>query len=129
MVRLGGYLTQTVMDGLTEWIPEEGTPQGPYEASCEIGKAESDAGGVRTISAGRMLALTGSGCTLLPQPTPKNVSPCEGKTTDRRAVCGRSARTVRREGGPTQVGPSYPYPGFRGRHHAESHKAEQSVSA
>ena len=28
------------------------------------------------------------------------VNPLEGKTTDRRAVCGRTARTVRREGRP-----------------------------
>ena len=27
-----------------------------------------------------------------------NVNPLRGKTTNRRAVCGRSARTVRREG-------------------------------
>ena len=31
---------------------------------------------------------------------PRPVSPVAGKTTDRRAVCGRTARTVRREGGP-----------------------------
>ena len=35
-------------------------------------------------------------------------SPHEGKTIDRRAVCGRSARTVRREGGPNPIGPPYP---------------------
>jgi hypothetical protein len=30
----------------------------------------------------------------------RSVSPLEGKTTDRRAGCGRSASPVRREGGP-----------------------------
>jgi hypothetical protein len=37
------------------------------------------------------------------------VNPHWGKTTDRRAGCGRSARPVRREGGPKPIGPSYPY--------------------
>src|SRR5271157_5279940 len=40
------------------------------------------------------------------------VNPLRGKanqTTDWRAVCGRSACTVRRGEGPTSIGPSYPY--------------------
>jgi len=34
----------------------------------------------------------------LPQPMHGPLSPLDGKTTNRRAVCGRTARTVRREG-------------------------------
>ncbi len=37
------------------------------------------------------------------------VSPLAGKTTDRRAGCGRSARPVRREGGSKPIGSPYPY--------------------
>jgi hypothetical protein len=37
------------------------------------------------------------------------VNPLEGKTTNRRAVCGRSACTVRREGRPKPMGLPYPY--------------------
>src|SRR4051794_10579482 len=39
----------------------------------------------------------------------RSVNPLRGKTTDRRAVCGKSACTVRREGGPNSIGPPYPY--------------------
>jgi hypothetical protein len=41
---------------------------------------------------------------------PRPVNPLGGKTIDRRAVCGRSACTVRREGGPKPMGSPYPYP-------------------
>ena len=37
------------------------------------------------------------------------VNPLRGETINRRAVCGRSARTVRREGGPKSISPPYPY--------------------
>ena len=40
------------------------------------------------------------------------VSPLRGKTTDWRAVCGRSARTVRREGGLEPTSSPYPYNGI-----------------
>src|SRR5437016_1813210 len=36
-------------------------------------------------------------------------NPLGGKTINRRAVCGRSARTVRRGEGSNPIGPSYPY--------------------
>ena len=36
-------------------------------------------------------------------------SPLVGKTIDWRAGCGRSARPVRREGGPNPIGSPYPY--------------------
>ena len=39
------------------------------------------------------------------------VNPLRGKTTNWRAVCGRSACTVRREGGSTPIGSPYPYRG------------------
>ena len=39
----------------------------------------------------------------------RSVHPLGGKTTDRRAGCGRSACPVRREGGPGPLGPSSPY--------------------
>ena len=37
------------------------------------------------------------------------VNPLRGKTTDWRAVCGKTACTVRREGGPNSIGSPYPY--------------------
>jgi len=39
-----------------------------------------------------------------------SVNPLRGDTTNRRAGCGRSARPVRREGGPNPIGSPYPYP-------------------
>src|SRR5271157_2001866 len=42
------------------------------------------------------------------------VNPLRGKTTDWRAVCGKSACTVRRGEGPNSIGPSYPYLPCRG---------------
>jgi hypothetical protein len=44
---------------------------------------------------------------------PWPVSPLAGKTTDRRAGCGKSARPVRREGESKPIGPSYPYHVFK----------------
>ena len=38
------------------------------------------------------------------------VNPLRGKTTDWRAVCGKSARTVRRGEGLNSISSSYPYP-------------------
>jgi len=38
-----------------------------------------------------------------------------GETINRRAVCGRSARTIRRGEGPNPIGPSYPYHGLMNR--------------
>src|SRR5271166_6024076 len=37
------------------------------------------------------------------------VNPLRGKTTDGRAVCGKSACTVRRGEGSNSIDPSYPY--------------------
>src|SRR5262245_32272200 len=39
-------------------------------------------------------------------------NPQRGKTTNRRAGCGRTACPVRREGGPKPISSSYPYRGF-----------------
>ena len=43
------------------------------------------------------------------RPMQRRVNPLEGKTINRRAGCGRSARPVRREGGPNSIGSPYPY--------------------
>jgi len=40
---------------------------------------------------------------------PTFVSSNPSEPTDRRAVCGKIARTVRREGGLKPISPSYPY--------------------
>jgi hypothetical protein len=48
------------------------------------------------------------GCSLLPQPMRRPANPRGGKTTDWRAVCGKSARTVRRGEEPGQ--PALPTP-------------------
>jgi hypothetical protein len=40
----------------------------------------------------------------------RSVNPHEGKTINRRAVCGKSARTVRREGRSKPMDLPYPYP-------------------
>jgi RNA-directed DNA polymerase len=40
------------------------------------------------------------GCSVCQQPMPRPFKPRGGKTINRRAVCGRSASTVRSEGGP-----------------------------
>ena len=62
---------------------------------CVDGQVE-----VSIISAGRTPSLPPVGCFPYAQPTLRPVSPLGGKTTDWRAVCGRSARTVRRGEGP-----------------------------
>ena len=50
-----------------------------------------------------------SGCSLLSQPGNLHVHPLDGKTINWRAVCGRSARTVRREGRRKPLRRPYPY--------------------
>ena len=63
----------------TSWKEESTTPiQGVKEGKWSISSFRS------------------VGCSPLSQPTSLSVNPPRGKTTDRRAVCGRSARTVRR---------------------------------
>ena len=51
-----------------------------------------------TINAGRTPSLPTLGCSRSWQPMRRPVGPLAGKTTDWRAVCGRTARPVRREG-------------------------------
>jgi hypothetical protein len=53
-----------------------------------------------------VLRLGSSTCN---KPISQHVSPRARKTTDRRAVCGRSARPVRREGASKPIDVSYPY--------------------
>src|SRR6186997_1272234 len=80
-----------------------------FEASYADGKGDEDVGGDWTIIAGRMPSLLSRGCSPTSQPMLRPVNPLEGKTTDRRAGCGRSASPVRREGEPgTQ--PALPTP-------------------
>ena len=54
----------------------------------------------RTINAGRTPTLQPMACMPWNRPMSEHSSPLRGKTTDWRAVCGRSARAVRREGRP-----------------------------
>ena len=44
-----------------------------------------------------------------PQPRHRSANPLDGKTTDWRADCGRTARSVRRKGGANPIAPPYPY--------------------
>jgi hypothetical protein len=53
-----------------------------------------------TINAGPTPTSLNRGSFPYKRPMRQRVSPYEGDTTDRRAVCGRPARTVRREGEP-----------------------------
>ena len=49
------------------------------------------------------------GFSVWSEPTLRPVNPLGGETINRRAVCGRTACTVRRGEGPKPIGPSYPY--------------------
>src|SRR5215510_9991016 len=59
-----------------------------------------------------MLTLRRRGCLALWPPLRQMANPQRGKTTNRRAGCGRTACPVRREGGPKPISSSYPYRGF-----------------
>src|SRR5665213_208967 len=61
---------------------------------------------VATEPAPGLLCRTGA-LSLGTSPCVGSVNPLRGKTTDRRAVCGKSACTVRRGEGPKSIGPSY----------------------
>src|SRR5262249_24582006 len=65
--------------------------------------------GAPIINAGQMLTLRRRGCLALWQPLRQMANPQRGKTTNRRAGCGRTACPVRREGGPKPISSSYPY--------------------
>ena len=58
---------------------------------------------------GRIASLPTVGCSVWQPPTAWSVNPHEGKTINRRAGCGRTARPVRREGSPKPIGLPYPY--------------------
>jgi len=60
------------------------------------------------IGAGRMPSSLHRGFSPFSKPMPRRANPDE-ETTDWRAVCGRTARTVRREG---RRKPSLPLSGF-----------------
>ena len=66
----------------------------------------------------RMLvpSLPNTGFLACTKPMSWPASPLAGKTINRRAGCGRSARPVRREGGANPITSPYPYhfcPGYR----------------
>src|SRR5215469_3775530 len=91
-----------------------------YACACAASSVNvedgTDTGEAGTISSGPMLSLLSMGCSPWLRPILGHVNPLEGKTTDWRAGCGRSACPVRREGEPGPLGSSYPYrsgcPGF-----------------
>jgi hypothetical protein len=61
------------------------------------------------ICVGQTSTFTHGGCSTLQQLMMPYVSPCIGKTTNRRAGCGKSARPVRREG--RRIAPFLPLSG------------------
>src|SRR5262249_2269479 len=82
-----------------------GTRCGALCASDVIAKG---GGGAPIINAGQMLTLRRRGCLALWPPLRQMANPQRGKTTNRRAGCGRTACPVRREGGPKPISSSYP---------------------
>src|SRR5215831_7549051 len=56
-----------------------------------------------------MLTLRRRGCLALWPPLRQMANPQRGKTTNRRAGCGKTACPVRREGGPNPISSPYPY--------------------
>jgi hypothetical protein len=62
-----------------------------------------------TNHAGLMPTLLRLGCFAWNKPMRQRASPLEGKTTDWRAGCGRTASPVRREGAPKPIDAPYPY--------------------
>ena len=79
-------------------------------ASCAKGASGRDADAAQIISAGQTPILQSTGCSLVSQHVRKPSVRENGKTINWRAVCGRSACTVRREGKRSIRFP-YPYPG------------------
>src|SRR5262249_15520063 len=86
-------------------------------------------GGAPIINAGQMLTLRRRGCLALWPPLRQMANPQRGKTTNRRAGCGRTACPVRREGGPKPISSSYPYQGFSEEERICAAKEWFSVSA
>src|SRR5215470_4120132 len=68
--------------------------------------------------AGPMPTLLRLGYLACNKPMSRHASPLAGKTTDRRAGCGRSARPVRREGASKPIDAPYPY------HHGDGPAAQ-----
>ncbi len=76
---------------------------------CESDAVGRDVAAGEIINAGGIPTLLSTGCIPWRLPMAWSVNPRRGKTTNWRAVCGRTARTVRREGGSNSIGPPYPY--------------------
>jgi len=97
----------------------------PETGSRTVGVDRADAGGPRTgvnggresrlISGGPLPSLLRMGFSTCGRPMRRSASPLAGKTINRRAGCGRSARPVRREGGATPIASPYPYQGSKFR--------------
>jgi hypothetical protein len=61
------------------------------------------------VTGGKMPSLPSTGFSACTKPMSWPASPLAGKTINRRAGCGRSARPVRREGGANPIASPYPY--------------------
>jgi hypothetical protein len=80
-----------------------------YAVFCANERAGKGVDVEQIISDGRTVTFTNKGCTACSLPMFGFVNPSQGKTTNRRAGCGKTARPVRREGGSKPIDPSYPY--------------------
>ena len=83
-----------------------------FGASSGDARANEAAAGDRTINAGRMLSLQRWAVQHEAAQALARQS-FDRSTADWRAVCGRSASTVRRGGEPKPIGSPYPYRGLR----------------
>jgi len=84
---------------------------GAFGVSCAGGRIERESVEDLIISAGLTHSFGRMGFSALQMPIELYSSPLGGKTTDRRAGCGRSASPVRREGRSKPMRRPYPYHG------------------
>ena len=103
----GLSISSTVTNG--PFLPWISGYAGVFGVSCAGARIERESVEDSIISAGLTHSFGRMGFSALPMPIELYSSPLGGKTTDRRAGCGRSACPVRREGGPKPIGPPYPY--------------------
>ena len=88
-------------------------------ASCASGAGGKDGDAGTTTSAGQTPASRSMGCSPALQPVRKPPIRANGNTIDWRAVCGRSACTVRREGRRNSMRRPYPYVRIRSEREPE----------